>query len=348
VDPSVRAVLATGSAARGRCSADSDLDLTVITDAPDDLHRVESRTIDGVTVDIEWLSTAAARRVATPPRRDIKALRDSARIGQAFVAFDRAGLAPELCAAAATLRPEPAEMRAHIEGGYRTLIAVGSRFEDRPAAAWDALRGVYDSVAYVLLQLGALRFQKPKWVVQDLAAAGETAVAECLLDAYGARRPSSVRARRTAQLAESLIEQVARGADAPGYHETLALGFTEDHARFSYVCRTLADARSLIADGAVREGRYTAMVAARMAVAFAAGEEGVTEPGEGGLFPILDRIGDVALARAYADLCAVGGRSRPPGGSDLARCLRCLERCRRRYARTYADRAAETTSSEVA
>jgi hypothetical protein len=343
----VRAVLATGSVARGRCSADSDLDLTVITDLPGHRHRVEARTVDGVAVDVEWLSSDAARRVASPPRRDIKALRDAARLGQAFVAFDRDALAPALRDAAAALRPDEEEMRAHIEGGYRTLIVLGRRFDGRPDAQWDALRAVYDSVAYVLLQFSPLRFQKPKWVVQDLVETRAAPAADGLLEAYFARRASAVWARRAADAAEALIEAVARAAGVPGYRETLALGFTEEHARFSFICRCLADARSLIADGAVREGNYAAKVAARMAVAFAAADHGVVEQGEGGLMPVLDRIGDDALARGYHAVFAVGSRTRPPGLRSLERCLRCLQQCRRRFRRTYGARAAAGTEREA-
>lgn len=333
-DPAVVAVLAVGSVARGRCSADSDLDLAVLTDTPP-ARPFESRDTDGVTVDLEWLSIADARRVASPPRRDLKALRDASRLGNGWPAFDRGGVSHALRAAAAALVPDEAETRAHIEGAYRTLIVAVERLRGRPAAQWDALRGVYDSVAHVLLQLRPERFQKPKWVVQDLVAAGEPSAARGLLEAYGARGESAALALRTVAAAEAVVEAAAAAVGDPGYRETLALGFTEVHAGFSFVCRCVEDARSLIADGATAEGEYVAKFAARLAVVHVAARQDVDGPGEGGLLPVLDSLGEAELSRRYGALFPEADRA-APGHDVFQECLRCLQRCGRLYRRTYA------------
>jgi hypothetical protein len=290
-DPAVVAVLAVGSVARGRCSADSDLDLAVLTDTPP-ARPFESRDTDGVTVDLEWLSIADARRVASPPRRDLKALRDASRLGNGWPAFDRGGVS-------------------------------------------HALRGVYDSVAHVLLQLRPERFQKPKWVVQDLVAAGEPSAARGLLEAYGARGESAALALRTVAAAEAVVEAAAAAVGDPGYRETLALGFTEVHAGFSFVCRCVEDARSLIADGATAEGEYVAKFAARLAVVHVAARQDVDGPGEGGLLPVLDSLGEAELSRRYGALFPEADRA-APGHDVFQECLRCLQRCGRLYRRTYA------------
>jgi hypothetical protein len=334
-DRHVICVLALGSLAQRRCSHDSDIDLAVITDAPGFVRRFDSRFIDGVTVDCDRMSRDDAWSTVQPPRRDLQSLRDATRLGQGMALHDVSGLARELRRAAATLRPAESDMREHIHGSFRTWRCVLER-AGSAEQQWDALRSACDSVVYVLLQLSPARYHKPKWVVHDLTRARLPHVAGLLLTTYGALRSSRATARRVIEQGIEFVNAVAMRYDLPDYETTLALGYTEELAAFSYTCRCLADARSLAADGFTREAQYVAKFAARMVVAHAAELDGDLAPAAGGMLPVLERIGNNSLLDSYRAVMRIGSATAAPDDALLEQfrliLRRAYGRCRRVYA----------------
>ena len=261
----VVAVIATGSVARNRASDDSDLDLVIVADSPSDAVRIDRAVIEGITVESEWMTRATALAVAAAAPGDLKSLRESSRIGFGVPVLDTRDFHRQIESASRHAQPDQAAMTARMHD----ILAAVETLEGLPAGradtGWGRARGVLDNLAVVLLALHPLRYQKPKWVIDDLEDAGYSGLADVLLRAYAIGRDGP-RASETVGLVMRLVSDLAARLDLPSYERMLRHGFLDQFPEFSFICRCLADAASLVADRDFAAAEYTAKFTAGMAL----------------------------------------------------------------------------------
>jgi len=332
-NPRVLAVIAMGSVALNRCSRDSDLDLAVITRDLGERCRIETRLVRKIAVDYAWLPRQAAVAIAKGGRRDAQGLRDASRLGLGLPLYDPNELAPTLRRHAVSLLPDRGLIVKTLESVSLTLARLARRADLEPARQWDLLRSIYDSLAFVTLQLHPIRYHKPKWVVTDLRNTGHPELMGDLLDVYFARMNSESRARRAVRLGRVFLDALSGALNLPGYQKILDLGFTRQYAEFSYVCRALADADSLLVDGLYREAQYTAKFAIRMGVSLSralAPTAPCTEP-----LPLLAEAGIPELAKTYRTVFSISSALPPPDKTLFQRCQDHARSCSTRSAEIY-------------
>lgn len=247
----VVAALVVGSTALGRCSPRADLDLVVVGGH----SGHETRHLDGVRVEIERIGEEDAL-AATTGGGWVWELRVAARLGTGIPVYDPSGFAARLAPRAAAMRPDPERFEATLGDVYLVLAALAGSEAGAPRRA-DALRGCLDNLALLTLLERPRRYQKPKWVVDDLRHSGEDALADALLASYSGAAPI--------EAVRQIVEHVYERTGTPHHETLLALGFTEELAEASYVSRTLDDAEDLAASGRLQEAGYVARFAARLA-----------------------------------------------------------------------------------
>ena len=315
-DPRVRAVVATGSVARNRASADSDLDLLIVSSHSGESRRIERRMCDGIVVECEWMSHVEARRVAAAGTGDLKALREASRLGLGLPVWDPDRLGVEYERLARAARPDQDDVRERLTGAFETLNALIQNPTLQTERQWEGVRAVYDNLAVVLLSLHPVRYHKPKWVVRDLIEIGHEKLAGELLRAYCVSDRSRAAALASADSALRFLEQLATALSLPGYETAIAQGLTDTHPGYSYACRCLADARSLAADGAFLAAQYAAKFAARLGLSL-----------------------DDAGARSQLQLRYVAlfgpDQAEPPGEALLTKCAECAEGAMKVYHNAY-------------
>lgn len=257
-EPAPLAIAIVGSTAHARCLPGSDLDLVAITADPPP-QAVTSRDRDGVRIDVEWLTADQARRDAGQGGWTWE-LRKSARLGTALPLHDPDRLFAELWRLAERARPDPARFADQLESVERQLKGL-ARADCNPDA--EALRGALDPLAMLVLMTNPRRYQKAKWLLDDLLYAGHTTLAGAIVDAcgIGARPLPAVLAG-----ARTYVETALKQAGEPDIATLVAMGHAPDHAASSYVARTLDDAEDLAESGGYEAAaHYTACFAARLA-----------------------------------------------------------------------------------
>jgi hypothetical protein len=300
---SLVAVLVVGSTALRRCSVRADLDLVIIAPSRPS-ERFESRFIDGVQVEIERQSVHEAL-IATTGSGWVWELRTAARLGCNVPAFDSDGCATDLTRRAAAMTPSPDRFEASLRDTYVLLIQLGNDDGD-PARRMDALRGCLDNLALLALLERPRRYQKAKWVLADLLYAGEGALVDATLAAYGIVSDDAASAQDAAAGVQELIERTYATAALPPHEAILTMGYAPELAHASYVSRCLEDAGDLAASGRFVEAQYVAKFAARLAAGVAAGS-GRAGPG-----------GDPGEPCGIVDAFAAGGRRNDLAGRYLA------------------------------
>jgi hypothetical protein len=270
----VVAVIATGSVARNRASDDSDLDLVIVANLPDDAVCIERAVIEGIAVECEWMTRATAMAVAAAAACDLKSLRESSRLGFGVPVYDPHEFHRQIESASRHARPDQPEMLARLRDIATAVDAMQDARADHGDAGWNRVRAVLDNVAVVLLAFHPLRYQKPKWVIQDLEDTGHSGLADALLHAYAISRDTR-RAAQTVELVRQLLSDVSARLALPSYEQMLRHGFLDRFPEFSFICRCLADAASLVADGSLAAAEYTAKFTAGMALAL--GDETVRD-----------------------------------------------------------------------
>ncbi len=295
--------MVVGSTALRRCSVRADLDLVVIAPSRPS-ERFESRAIEGVQVEIERQSGHEAL-IATTGSGWVWELRTAARLGCNVPAFDSGGWATDLTRRAAAMTPSPDRFEASLRETYVLLIQLGHDDGD-PARRIDALRGCLDNLALLALLEQPRRYQKAKWVLADLLYAGEGALVDATLAAYGIRSDDAASAQEAAAGARELIERTYATATLPPHEAILAMGYAPELAHASYVSRCLEDAGDLAASGRFVEAQYVAKFAARLVAGIAAGS-GRTGP-----------HGDRGEPCGIVDAFAAGGCGTDLGGRYLA------------------------------
>lgn len=286
------AAVIVGSTALRRCSAQADLDVVLITDAPTGPDRFSSRVIDGVRVEVERLGRRRALAV-TEGDGWVWELREAARLGCAAPLLDPTGFAAELTERAAAMTPRRARVEATLRDVYLSLVALGSGQGD-PSRRAEALRGCLDNLALLALLEHPRRYQKPKWVLADLLHAGEDALVDAVLAAYEIESGDEAAARAAVAGAGEVIAKTYEAAGLPAHGELLAMGHAPQFAEASYVSRCLDDAGDLEASGRFVEACYVARFAARLAAGLLRGTGGVIDT-------FAERGGD-GLARRYLAL----------------------------------------------
>jgi hypothetical protein len=288
------AALVVGSTALRRCSARADLDVVLVTEAPTGPDRFSSRTVDGVRVEVERLGRRRAL-ACTEGEGWVWELREAARLGCAAPVLDPGGFAGELAVRAAAMVPRRARLGATLRDVYLSLVALGRGEGDRSHRA-DAIRGCLDNLALLTLLEHPRRYQKPKWVLADLLHAGEHALVDAILAAYGIDAGHESAARAAVAGAGEVIAKAYEVAGLPAHDELLAMGHAPHYAEASYVSRCLDDAGDLEASGRFVEARYVALFAARLAAGLLRGP--------GGVIDSLTERGGGALERRYLSLFA--------------------------------------------
>ena len=224
-DPAVIAVIATGSVSRNRASGDSDLDLVVVAE-PDPSASRETRHSHGrLVVEIEWMTPAAALAKAEAAAGDLKSLRESSRLAFGLPVYDPRAVCAEYRAVSRALTPDRGLIRDH-------LISVSDAFDAleqtnvTAAARWTHVRAILDTLAVVLLAMHPLRYQKPKFVIQDLHAAGWDELADALLHAYGVTGNADA-ARDARSRAQAFVALAADRLDLPAFDVVLRDGLLD-------------------------------------------------------------------------------------------------------------------------
>lgn len=279
-----------GSTALRRCSPRADLDLIVVTPEPPGEDRFSTRWIDGTRVEIEWLGQDDALAL-TVGDGWVWELRNAARLGTGVAVFDPHGFGAGLAERAAAMVPSAERYEATLRDVYVALIELGGQAEGERARRLDALRGCLDNLALLALLERPRRYQKPKWALADLLHAGEHALVDALLAAYGIDEGDRTVIDRTRELIDLAYGIVG----VPGHGELLTMGHAPDWAEASYVSRTLDDAEDLAASGRLMEAQYTAQFSARL-VAGVLGTEAETGAG------VVDVLARHGLAERYLGL----------------------------------------------
>ena len=263
----VVAALVVGSTALRRCSPRADLDLVVVTSSTPGQDRFESRTVDGVRVEIERLSRREALAV-TAGGGWVWELRQAARIGCHVPILDPEGFAEILSRRAAAMTPWPDRFEETLRQVYLLIVDLGRDTGD-PVRRMDALRGCLDNLTLLALLEHPRRYQKAKWALADLLHAGERRLVGAILAAYGIGRsgPDSdaTSAREVVAGGRRLIDGVYRHAGLPDHELILGMGHAPELAEASYVSRCLEDAEDLESSGRFVEAQYAAKFACRLA-----------------------------------------------------------------------------------
>jgi len=158
------------------------------------------------------------------------------------------------------MRPPSHRVEAVLRGVYLRLAGIRGADDQM-----DAVRGCLDNLVLLALLEGPRRYQKAKWALADLLHAGEHALVDCVLAAYGVDSGDAAASQRTIDGAADLVGRVYADAAIPSHDAILALGHTPEFAEASYVSRCLDDAGDLHQSGRFVEAQYVAKFAARLA-----------------------------------------------------------------------------------
>lgn len=185
-----------------------------------------------------------------------------------------------------------------------------------------------DNLVLLVLFVRPRRFQKAKWALADLLHAGEAALVDATLTAYGVGRDTAKAARAALTRTTALVDALYPKLGVPTYAELLAMGYAPDFADASYVSRTLADADDLAGSGRHLEAQYVAKFAARLAAGLASRPDfdgslaAALERRDATLAALYDKVfadapaptrGELGMALASADaLLGELGRQREP------------------------------------
>ncbi len=266
--PGTRIILASGSVAQNRCSDDSDIDLVLIqtngTTRETD-ERIERLTMNGVAVEIERMSLREAQGRVADPTGDMRTLKLASRLALALVLYDPEKLFPALANKAHMLKPNQDELITLINDGLATLANQREQCLQGHTVHWDALRSLADSIAYIVLIFSPLRYQKPKWVLDDLRNLGETDILEALSICYGLTSSEAMASKSINDLG-LLIDIVGQELKLVPFDVVMELGLVPEAPEYSYLCHCLGDAASLLGDGLFADADYTAKYSARMAL----------------------------------------------------------------------------------
>lgn len=335
-EPDVLAVLVTGSVARGRAHQDSDLDIIVIVETASRLKgKIECVTYRDIRVEYNWIGLEDANRIVTNRTPSQKDLREASRIGTGIALWDPHHVCEKLVAKAHKLLPLRGDTATRLSSAVRTFANLSRGHLPDQRSQIEALRSVMDNVAFIMLSLYPVRYQKAKWVIADLNYIGEVEICDALSRVYGLAEASAKRSGRTVELLRQLLHMIGDLKSYPPYEEVLRNGFTLDFAEFSYACRGAEDASSLWRAGAYQEALYTARFMAKLGAAIFDTESGT---GSEIIFPHQLLINKApSLLPLYETVAYGGDYERLPDNETLIRCAEALVHCRQRFEKCYAE-----------
>jgi hypothetical protein len=165
--PRVQVVLLVGSVARGIESADSDLDLAVLTEgASDPFIRMQGD--DRRRIEIDTFCLERIPRGPATPLATLQDLRDLGRFATGSILAAKGGVIHAAMRVWQTALLHPSET-SHLLALVATAMAA-QRTAAPPDRLW-LMQGAAGALATLALCLEPIRFQKPKWVMHDLRRA---------------------------------------------------------------------------------------------------------------------------------------------------------------------------------
>jgi predicted nucleotidyltransferase len=253
------ATVLVGAYGRGIATPDSDVDLAFILPELTGRRLVEAKH-GGLAFGLERLSARHLSEIDAYPLLDHKELRIVGRLAGGRVLECRWKQLPAVRKRweRALLRPDCARelFSTAAENVEPDRIARTRSLEDR---LW-LVQAALGALATLALDLSPLRFQKPKWVVHDLAATGRADLLRLARLAHEGERqldPAATRAR-----VEAAGEKLEAGLRLGGL-QAAGKGTKGAKAR-DFIRFTFAGARGLATAGDSAGALFTAMTALRV------------------------------------------------------------------------------------
>jgi protein-tyrosine phosphatase len=319
--PQPNAVLLVGSAATRLRTANSDVDVVVVTEEPfsvaNSCHIVEGTKVDVQLVDAEWL-----RGVRMAPSLDLSGLRLAGRIATGRLLWSGWS---DLTAIRRSVRHvvlDPLETRHLCLGAVAKTRAVLLDSHARPERLYLLLLEAAFAVVILSVALGPGRFQKAKWLARDLQAADARRLRTVLRGLLCGSTASRRAAARMVGAARACIEDACLHLGLP-----LLRYDRNAPAQYRALFDTCDDARQLLLDGDVDGACLTAAFGLLQAAALAENR------GYGGSVPFARRWGIRAIqaifpasARGTERLRQYGRRLAAETNSVAMRHMRAHER----------------------
>jgi hypothetical protein len=291
----VAGALLIGSVALARESVDSDIDLAILLSGNEAGPCYEC--VEGVWVGYEFFNIEALRSLGSAPMLNQEHLRNAARLATGKTLMQRDRDLPRILARLRNARPLVEETRRLFTIVDKCGVIAAGRTGRRQLRA---LQTMAFALSILALNLTPNRFQKPKWVLQDLNESGHSALVELInllfppseQDGFSAEGICGAAYRATALLfrMEGLGEPRYTGSD----HD------------LDYVYRTLLDAESLLGAKRGKEAGFVATWALRLAQRLAESRS----PGPS--FPRPPKLGE------FVELAEVDLPRMPPEAAALA------------------------------
>lgn len=198
-----RAALCVGPWARGIATADSDIDLLLLTANGEDRPPHETVLAD-LDVGVEYRSADEFDQWPEMPLLDFPSLRMAGRLALSVPVAPDLDLTPSLRARAirSTLEPACAWPLFNLADEATSLV------DEESYERLYSIMGALTALAMLALNLHPAKYQKPKWVIPDLRHYEEADLVQLLGAAYNVRQAATVIA--------DLKEQLGRGADLIG------------------------------------------------------------------------------------------------------------------------------------
>ena len=254
----VRFAMLVGSLAHGRPSEDSDVDLAVLlagNSRPD--MRCEWR--DGQMIGYEYFLLDELTGLPSVPLLHPMELREAGRLATGQILYSTGCEIDSIIGRLRRSLLHPADSRDLFQDIGRALHAVEIDSSLPLSRRLWILQGVLSGLAILSLNLIPIRYQKSKWVVQDLAQTSDPALLEALRLLFPPREESH-------SGASSLIDQCTQAVE-DGFvrlgiqPETYEYGGDYD---LDYVRRTYLDAVSLFHDDQWTACGFTGTTAFRL------------------------------------------------------------------------------------
>jgi hypothetical protein len=236
------AIVAVGSATERRATANSDVDLALLTVAVG-AHPYRQMQLGGVVVDIQeidyrWLLQGARSRFV-----DLRTLREISRVKNGILLWQRDGAADRLVADSVrpTLSPTDASVLLFKTSKNLRLAALCEwSFEER---LW-LVRGAAYALCTLALSLTNIGYQKAKWLLEDLRRTGNDRLALTVADLLGGRLHDGPPAERIVASVRSALLEACGKLNLPPLMRGKGVPF-----EYTYARRTFGDAMAMLEAG---------------------------------------------------------------------------------------------------
>lgn len=256
-DTNVLAVLLVGSLSRGIQPYGADVDLAIFHRTPQEPNFYCER-IGDVKVSVERY------HADLPEHRgfffDLKHLREVGRFTNGLILHSRWESFPSVLTdwKRAELAPDAAKVM--FETAHRGLEPRSLRDSSSLQERLWMLQSAGEALTILALSMSPARYQKPKWVMQDLRVAGYPQLLGELRRLFGITNTNRSVAKRISARSRSFLEQ---GCELGGFPRGLARADDFGHD-YAYVRRTFIDAENLLADGDFEGSTYSSLISLRL------------------------------------------------------------------------------------